>query len=703
MQDKLFRQFLNLARLALIIGTIVLPDISKAAELVEVEQLVNIKQRSEIIKSFTIGSHSNYEFICNEKSTSTFDGKASKPRHVSYKSRVTPEMYEHETIGYIFKLKRDGNNEIYASGGKIFGYQSLDDVGDAFTEDQVRYLKGVIKNTDFYNFSKETIIRNENILRKVLISPLLGGGHFIVQNWKITPLDLVRVSDRWLLRAKYEATGKLPMSNSAPLTMDLYGNFLIHLASGYVIGDTLFGQVTIKGKLFELGAEKICSVNGRSVSSVELGVGWVLEEKKKHERLAEEAAERAAEARRLAATKEAEHAAEVRRLAATKEAKRAAEARRLAATKVAERAAEARKQAAAKEAELEVAPTDEPMIAAKNANVRDRPGTDGAKVAYLQRGDEVTIVGRVRGLNWVEVARGGERLGFVFRPLLAERPATITQTASSSSITPAVSAKPVTTNKHAVAVILGNHDYGSPVPDVDYAANDADAMRRFVIEQLGYRVGNIIDLRDASQSALIATFGNRDDHRGKLWRLVRAGRSDVTVFYSGHGVPGLRNRKGYLLPVDADPDAVELNGYPLNDLLNNLAKLKTRSMTVYIDACFSGESPKGMLIQAVSGLSIEARMPTANTGMTVITAATGDQVASWDKKAKHGLFTKHLLDALAGAADKGDYGNGDGKVTVGEVKRYLDDEMTYAAQRNYGRVQSATIKGDANTVLAVVR
>ena len=26
------------------------------------------------------------------------------------------------------------------------------------------------------------------------------------------------------------------------------------------------------------------------------------------------------------------------------------------------------------------------------------------------------------------------------------------------------------------------------------------------------------------------------------------------VFYSGHGVPGLKSRTGYLLPVDADPD-----------------------------------------------------------------------------------------------------------------------------------------------------
>jgi uncharacterized protein YgiM (DUF1202 family) len=346
--------------------------------------------------------------------------------------------------------------------------------------------------------------------------------------------------------------------------------------------------------------------------------------------------------------------------------------------------------------------TDEPMTAARNANVRDQPSTDGVKVAYLQKGDAVNVVGRIRGRNWVVVARDGKRLGFVFAPLLAERPATKPQTASSSSIAPPVSIERASINKHAVAVILGNRTYGAPVPDVDYATNDADAMRRFVIEQFGYRDGNIIDLRDATQAQMNSVFGRENDHHGKLWRLVRAGKSDVTVFYSGHGVPGLRDKKGYLLPVDADPDTVELNGYPLDWLLNNLAKIKARSMTVYLDACFSGESPKGMLIQAVSGLSIEPRMPAASSGMTVITAATGDQVASWDKQAKHGLFTKHLLDALGGAADGGEYGNGDGKVTVGEVKRYLDDEMTYAAQRNYGRVQTATIKGDADTVLAVV-
>ena len=73
--------------------------------------------------------------------------------------------------------------------------------------------------------------------------------------------------------------------------------------------------------------------------------------------------------------------------------------------------------------------------------------------------------------------------------------------------------------------------------------------------------------------------------------------------------------------------------------------------------------------------------------MTVVTAAQGDQFASWDEDAKHGLFTKHLLEALNGKADTEDYGNGDGKVTLGELQTYLDDEMTYQARRRYNRDQ----------------
>lgn len=257
-------------------------------------------------------------------------------------------------------------------------------------------------------------------------------------------------------------------------------------------------------------------------------------------------------------------------------------------------------------------------------------------------------------------------------------------------------------HKDAIAVIVGNRKYKGRTPSVDFAHNDAEAMKRFVIEQLGYRNGNIIDLRDATRNELAEVFGTERTHEGKLYDWIKPNKSDVLVFYSGHGVPGLKDRRPYLLPVDGNANRAEITGFPVDVLYSNLAKTPARSITVFLDACFSGESPKGMLVQATSGISIAPKIPTSSKRMVVVTAAQGDQFASWDEKAEHGLFTKHLLEALNGKADGEGFGNSDGKVSLKEVQRYLDDEMTYQARRTFGRRQKASVRGSSNTVLASV-
>ena len=46
---------------------------------------------------------------------------------------------------------------------------------------------------------------------------------------------------------------------------------------------------------------------------------------------------------------------------------------------------------------------------------------------------------------------------------------------------------------------------------------------------------------------------------------------------------------------------------------------------------------------------------------------------------------------MSGEGDKKPYGNSDGKVSLRELKKYLDDTMTYYARRYYGRDQTAQI------------
>ena len=257
-------------------------------------------------------------------------------------------------------------------------------------------------------------------------------------------------------------------------------------------------------------------------------------------------------------------------------------------------------------------------------------------------------------------------------------------------------------NRRSFAVIIGNRNYSGRVPTVDFAHNDADAMKQFIVNKLGYREGNIFDLRDAGVNAISALLGNEKSHKGTLFNALRKGQSDVIVYYSGHGVPGLEDERPYLLPVDGDPNSAEITGYSVDTMYWNLAQLPARSVTVFLDACFSGESAKGMLVRSASDIVGRPKTPSSTSTMTVITAAQGNQLASWDTNARHGLFTKHLLDALNGEADNKEYGNFDGKVSLSEVQNYLDDEMTYQARATWKRRQNAYVRGSGDTILSTV-
>ena len=258
-------------------------------------------------------------------------------------------------------------------------------------------------------------------------------------------------------------------------------------------------------------------------------------------------------------------------------------------------------------------------------------------------------------------------------------------------------------NRYGIAVIIGNRNYSThnpDVPDVDYAHNDAEAMYRYVKDTLGYKEGNIIYVKDATQAALTSVFGNERTHRGKLFNWTQAGKSKVFVYYSGHGAPGLSDGSGYLLPVNADPAAVELNGYPLSTLYQNLAKVPAQQVTVVLDACFSGSSASGNLVKNASSISLQrVKNEAVLKKGAVLTAAAVSEVASWDRQRKLGLFTAQYLEGVAGAADRDEFGDGNGQVSLGELKKYLAEKVSYQARRHYYRDQHPQVSGDDGLVL----
>ncbi|MBA7610328.1 hypothetical protein ES703_17536 [subsurface metagenome] len=244
-------------------------------------------------------------------------------------------------------------------------------------------------------------------------------------------------------------------------------------------------------------------------------------------------------------------------------------------------------------------------------------------------------------------------------------------------------------NPDGVAVIIGNRDYNDPgIYPVEYALTDAEAMKKYVLQALGYKEENVIYLQNSSYSDLRSIFGTESDPQGRLHNLIFPDRSDVFIYYSGHGVPGLEDQRGYLLPANVKAEDAQKNGYSLDLLGRNLAQLPAKSVTLVVDACFSGQSEEGLLIRDASPVYIEVTDPFVKiTNGSSFFASMGKEIASWFPEQKHGLFTYYFLKGLRGEADK----NADKKVTVAELEEYISETVPYKVRRLTGRSQHPVI------------
>ncbi|MCP9290643.1 caspase family protein [Gracilimonas sediminicola] len=247
-------------------------------------------------------------------------------------------------------------------------------------------------------------------------------------------------------------------------------------------------------------------------------------------------------------------------------------------------------------------------------------------------------------------------------------------------------------NTDAVGVIIGNKDYSKDIPNVDYAVNDAALVKEYFINTLGIKPGNIIYEENAGKATFDAIFGNENNHMGKLHNFVKPGKSDVYIFYSGHGSPDVNSNSAYMMPIDSDPAFVSFSGYSTDLLYGNLSKLNAKSVAVFLDACFSGASGSGeMLIKNASpiGIKVKNKALTIDNSL-IITASSGEQIASWYPHMRHGLFTYFLLKGFKGEADL----DNDGILTKSELQNYLtdqDDGIPYFARRLHNRIQTPEI------------
>ncbi|MDP2884254.1 MAG: caspase family protein [Ignavibacteria bacterium] len=246
-------------------------------------------------------------------------------------------------------------------------------------------------------------------------------------------------------------------------------------------------------------------------------------------------------------------------------------------------------------------------------------------------------------------------------------------------------------NADAVAVVIGISKYkNSDVPGVDYAKHGATIMKEYLISVLGYDEKRIIYAED--ENAGLADFKKMFQ---KLSNMVRAGKSDVFVYYNGHGSPDTKSNEAFFVPYDCDPTYASQTGYAVSEFYNQLTNLPAKSTTIVLDACFSGSSPKGLLFKGVSSALLKVKNPimVIPNGI-VFSSSSENQISNWYSEKKHGLFTYYFLKALQGDADA----NKDKQLTVQEIEQYLLRNIPDKA-REQNREQTPQVIGDKSRVL----
>ena len=130
-----------------------------------------------------------------------------------------------------------------------------------------------------------------------------------------------------------------------------------------------------------------------------------------------------------------------------------------------------------------------------------------------------------------------------------------------------------------------------------------------------------------------------------------------------------------------------------------LTASKPKSVTMFIDACYSGQTRSGeMIIESVRPLTPKSDLNAYPSNFTVISASSNDQYSSSSPELKHGIFSFYLMKGMEGDAD----GNKDGKITAGEMQEYVSDKVSRQAM-SMSRKQVTQLVGDANRVLIGAR
>lgn len=182
------------------------------------------------------------------------------------------------------------------------------------------------------------------------------------------------------------------------------------------------------------------------------------------------------------------------------------------------------------------------------------------------------------------------------------------------------------------ALIIGNARYRH-LQDLRTPQRDAQVIGEVLRTHYGFQVQTLVDV-------------DRDDLAGALSDLRRSVTADdnVLIYFAGHGYLDEVTKRGYWLPVDAEPDRTT-HWLSTADVIDTLAALPAKRAMVIADSCFSGALLRGS--QARGGATLSRLMQ--KRSRTVLTSGGLEPVQDGGRgvaRTRHSVFAAALLDAL---------------------------------------------------------
>lgn len=187
--------------------------------------------------------------------------------------------------------------------------------------------------------------------------------------------------------------------------------------------------------------------------------------------------------------------------------------------------------------------------------------------------------------------------------------------------------------ENRIALVIGQSNYRAVVA-LPNPANDAKAMSQMLTDS-GFEVLTAADL---SQNELRARVG---DFAAKV--AAKGPDTVALVFYAGHGLQ--IDGENFLVPVDVDPKRetdIPLQAVRLNDILNTLASVPSKTRILLLDSCRNNPFPD-ISKTAARGLAIVD----AKTGApgTFMSFSTSPGAEAEDGSGANSPYTTALLAA----------------------------------------------------------